>query len=87
MLTGFGSMTRAGVAVGRFDTHGLATWSTVAVGAMLGGGIANLTDRIVRSPGPARGAVVDWIAIDPHPRISNLADVGLRVERRSSSWG
>jgi signal peptidase II len=67
------------VARGRLDTRRLGTWSTIAVGAMLGGGIGNLIDRIVRAPGPARGAVVDWIAIDPYPRVFNLADVALRI--------
>ncbi len=67
------------IAGGRLEGHRLGTWSTIAVGAMLGGGIGNLIDRIVRSPGPARGAVVDWIAIDPYPRVFNLADVSLRV--------
>jgi signal peptidase II len=67
------------IARGRFDVHGLGTWTAIAVGAMLGGGIGNLIDRIVRSPGPARGAVIDWIVIHPYPRVFNLADVGLRV--------
>lgn len=69
----------AAVAAGRLDTHRLGTGAAIAVGAMLGGGIGNLIDRIVRSPGPGRGAVVDWIAIDPYPRVFNLADVALRV--------
>lgn len=74
------------VARGRLDTQRLGTWSTIAVGAMLGGGIGNLIDRMLRSPGPARGAVVDWIAIDAYPRVFNLADVALRVGAAVVVW-
>jgi signal peptidase II len=73
------SLAIVAIAGRRLDSHRLGTWSTIAVGAMLGGGIGNLIDRIVRAPGPARGAVVDWIAIDPYPRVFNFADVALRV--------
>lgn len=69
----------AAIANGRLEIYRLGTWSTVAVGAIVGGGVGNLMDRIVRSPGFARGAVVDWIAIDPYPRVFNLADVALRA--------
>lgn len=69
----------AAIAGGRLDTRRLGSWATVAFGVILGGGIGNLIDRIVRPPGIARGAVVDWIAIDPYPRVFNLADVALRA--------
>ena len=45
----------------------------VALGLLLGGALGNLTDRIVRSPGPLRGWVVDWIQL-PHWPVFNLAD-------------
>src|SRR6516225_2419762 len=35
-------------------------WS-VALGLLLGGAAGNLGDRLLRSPGPMRGRVVDWI--------------------------
>ncbi len=74
------------IAGGRFDTRPLGTWSTVAVGAIVGGGISNLIDRIVRPPGIARGAVIDWIAFDPYPRVFNLADVALRAGAAIVVW-
>ena len=45
----------------------------VALGLLLGGALGNLTDRIVRSPGPLRGWVVDFIEL-PHWPVFNLAD-------------
>jgi signal peptidase II len=45
----------------------------VALGLLLGGALGNLTDRIVRGPGPLRGWVVDFIQL-PHWPVFNLAD-------------
>jgi signal peptidase II len=50
----------------------------LALGAVIGGGLGNLIDRLFRSPGGGKGAVIDWIAVDPYPRVFNLADVALR---------
>jgi signal peptidase II len=50
----------------------------LAVAAVVGGGLGNLIDRTLRSPGGGKGAVIDWIAIDPYPRVFNLADIALR---------
>lgn len=49
-----------------------APWA-VALGLLLGGAAGNLTDRIVRAPGPLRGWVVDFVQV-PHFAIFNLAD-------------
>lgn len=49
-----------------------APWA-FALGLLLGGAVGNLTDRIVRAPGPFRGWVVDFIQF-PHFAIFNLAD-------------
>lgn len=49
-----------------------APWA-LAFGLLLGGAVGNLTDRIVRAPGPFRGWVVDFIQV-PHFAIFNLAD-------------
>jgi signal peptidase II len=50
----------------------------VALGLILGGALGNLTDRLLRSPGPGRGHVVDWISLfsdDGHIwPVFNLAD-------------
>jgi signal peptidase II len=45
----------------------------VALGGLLGGALGNLTDRLLRAPGPGRGHVVDWIQL-PHFAVFNLAD-------------
>ena len=45
-----------------------AGWGLVA-----GGAAGNLTDRLLRDPGPLRGGVVDWIAVGWFPSF-NVAD-------------
>jgi signal peptidase II len=45
----------------------------VCLGLLLGGALGNLTDRLVRAPGPLKGHVVDWIQL-PHWPVFNLAD-------------
>jgi signal peptidase II len=47
--------------------------------AVLGGAMGNLADRLFRSPGFGRGAVVDWIHIAGYPATFNVADVAIRV--------
>jgi len=47
--------------------------------AVLGGALGNLTDRLFRSPGLGRGAVIDWIHVWGYPATFNLADVAIRV--------
>ncbi|UQA96007.1 signal peptidase II [Streptomyces halobius] len=45
----------------------------IALGLLLGGAFGNLTDRIFRTPGVFKGAVVDFIA-PAHFAVFNLAD-------------
>ncbi|URN00460.1 signal peptidase II [Actinomadura madurae] len=45
----------------------------VCLGLLLGGAIGNLLDRLLRSPAPLKGHVVDWIQL-PHWPVFNLAD-------------
>ncbi|WP_405777911.1 signal peptidase II [Streptomyces sp. NBC_00859] len=45
----------------------------IALGLLLGGALGNLTDRLFRSPGGLRGAVVDFIAVRGFS-VMNLAD-------------
>ncbi|MFF1836950.1 signal peptidase II [Streptomyces sp. NPDC058231] len=45
----------------------------IALGLLLGGALGNLTDRVFRSPGLFKGAVVDFIA-PAHFAVFNLAD-------------
>ncbi len=58
-----------------------STWWAVALGLVLGGAVGNLADRIFRSPGVFRGAVVDFISlfdpVSPPWPVFNLADSAL----------
>ncbi len=54
-----------------------AGWA-LSLGLLLGGAVGNLVDRLLRSPGPGRGAVVDFIAFDWFPSF-NVADSGIVV--------
>lgn len=56
---------------------GSTGWA-VSLGLLLGGALGNLADRIFRSPGVFRGAVVDWIDFRVWP-VFNLADSGIVV--------
>lgn len=49
-------------------------WWAVALGLLLAGVAGNLTDRLVRAPGPLRGHVVDFLQL-PHWPIFNVADI------------
>lgn len=49
-----------------------------ALGLVLGGAAGNLADRVFRSPGAFRGAVVDWIDLRVWP-VFNLADAAIVV--------
>lgn len=49
-------------------------WWAVGLGCLLAGVAGNLTDRLVRPPGPFRGHVVDFIAL-PHWPVFNVADM------------
>jgi signal peptidase II len=50
----------------------------VTLGLLLGGALGNLCDRLLRSPGPLRGHVVDWIEL-PHWPVFNLADSAIVI--------
>jgi signal peptidase II len=56
---------------------GSTAWA-VCLGLILGGALGNLVDRVFRSPGPLRGAVVDWVDLRVWP-VFNLADSALVV--------
>lgn len=51
----------------------------IFLSAVLGGALGNLSDRIFRSPGLGRGAVVDWIHIGGYGGSFNVADVAIRL--------
>jgi signal peptidase II len=56
---------------------GSTPWG-VCLGLLLGGAVGNLVDRIFRSPGPGRGAVVDFLDFRVWP-VFNLADSAIVV--------
>ncbi len=56
---------------------GSRVWA-VALGVLLAGVAGNLTDRLLREPGPMRGHVVDFLRFPNWP-IFNVADVCINV--------
>ncbi|MFI5046084.1 MAG: signal peptidase II [Acidimicrobiia bacterium] len=50
----------------------------VALSLVLGGAIGNLVDRLFRSPGVLRGAVVDFVHVDSFPTF-NVADSAITI--------
>jgi signal peptidase II len=63
----------------------LVAWSVrttsyaVAIGLLLGGGVGNLMDRLLRAPGPLRGGVVDWIKPTLSSGSLNIADLSINA--------
>lgn len=66
------------VAIVRIARRLRSTGWAAALGLVLGGALGNLTDRLLRAPGPLQGHVVDVVALgDPYRPIwpvFNLAD-------------
>ena len=52
--------------------------TAVAWGLVSGGATGNLTDRLLRDPGPLRGGMVDWIDLGWFPSF-NAADSAITV--------
>ncbi|SDH17474.1 signal peptidase II [Agrococcus jejuensis] len=61
------------ILVQAFRVRSLA-W-TIVLGALLGGVVGNLTDRIIREPGGLQGHVIDFIQVWGFPAIFNVADM------------
>jgi signal peptidase II len=53
-----------------------SVWWAVALGALLGGAVGNLTDRLVREPGFPAGHVVDFISVK-YFAVFNVADMAI----------
>lgn len=64
------------VAIARTASRLRSSAWAVCLGLLLGGATGNLLDRLLRSPGPLRGQVVDWIQL-PHWPVFNLADASI----------
>ena len=56
---------------------GSSVWA-VALGLLLAGVTGNLTDRMLREPGPFRGHVIDFLMLPNWP-IFNVADMCINV--------
>ena len=58
----------------------LRSWPwAIALGLLLGGAAGNLADRLLRSPGPLRGFVIDWIKLPYFPPTFNIADSAITI--------
>ena len=68
----------AAVAVLWFSRRLGSTLWAVALGFLLAGVVGNLTDRVLRDPGPLRGHVVDFLMLPNWP-IFNIADVCINI--------
>ena len=51
----------------------------LVLGLLLGGGIGNMLDRLLRAPGPLQGGVVDWIKPTASGGSMNIADLALNA--------
>jgi signal peptidase II len=70
------ALIAVGVLVGIIRVCGrLRSWPwAIALGLLLGGAAGNLLDRLLRSPGPLHGFVVDWIKLAYFRPVFNVAD-------------
>ena len=75
MLVSAVVITVAAVVLARTSSRVVALF----LAAVLGGALGNLADRLLRSPGLGRGAVIDWIHIAWYPPSFNVADVAVRA--------
>jgi signal peptidase II len=66
------------VVILRFARRLQSAWWAAALGLVLGGALGNLVDRLLRSPGPGRGHVVDFLELPRWP-VFNLADSAIVV--------
>jgi signal peptidase II len=55
------------------------TGAALAVGLLLGGGIGNGLDRLLRAPGPLEGGVVDWLKPTLDSGSMNIADLAINA--------
>jgi signal peptidase II len=51
----------------------------VALAAVLGGAVGNLSDRLFRAPGFGRGGVVDWIHFGGRGGSMDVADIAIQL--------
>jgi signal peptidase II len=56
-----------------------STTAALAVGLLLGGGIGNGLDRLLRAPAPLHGGVVDWLKPTLGSGSMNVADLAINA--------
>jgi signal peptidase II len=76
LVTLAGLLIAAGAIVFTLRARGRVTALCLAVAC--GGAIGNLSDRLLRSPGAGRGAVVDWIHVGGGGGSFNVADLAIQ---------
>ena len=67
------------VLLGVFATQTRARVVAIGLGCAVGGGLGNLTERVIGPAGLLHGPVVDWIHLSFYGPTFNLADVWLRA--------
>ena len=76
-------VTLAGVAIvavaGTLAVRTRSRAVAICLAAVLGGALGNLSDRLFRSPGLGRGAVVDWIHVAGRGGSFNISDVAIQL--------
>jgi len=71
-------LAAAGVlAIAAAAFHVRSTAAAVAIGLLLGGGVGNLLDRLLRAPGPLRGGAIDWLRPGWSSGHMNVADLSI----------
>jgi signal peptidase II len=53
--------------------------TALVLGLLLGGGVGNMLDRLLRAPGPLHGGVVDWLKPTASGGSMNIADLSLNA--------
>jgi len=76
-------VTLAAIAIacvaGALAVRASARWVAIFLAAVLGGALGNLSDRLFRSPGFGRGAVVDWIHVAGRGGSFNVSDLAIQL--------
>jgi signal peptidase II len=60
-------------------TRTSSTVAALSLAAVAGGALGNFADRVFRSPGLGRGAVIDWIHLAWYSPSFNVADIAIRA--------
>jgi signal peptidase II len=77
LVTLAGLLIAAGAVMLTLRARGRVTGLCLAVAC--GGAVGNLSDRLLRSPGGGRGAVVDWIHVGGGGGSFNVADLAIQL--------